>query len=41
MQCPKYLFNRERLNICIKKRVWQPDNTADEDKCNIEDEEQQ
>lgn len=41
MQCPQYLFNREWLNICIKKRVRSPDTSADEDKCTIGNEEEQ
>lgn len=41
MTCPKYLFNRERLNICIKKRVRSPDISDDEDKCTIGNEEEQ
>gem|GEM_PF-5670123 len=41
LNCTKYLFNRESLNICIKKRVRKPDDSATEDKCNRADTDQQ
>jgi hypothetical protein len=25
LDCPKYLFGRKRLGLCIKKRVWRPE----------------
>ena len=39
--CPKYLFWRERLNICIKKRARWVDDNADGNKCYIGDTEKQ
>ena len=41
LQCTKYLFNREGLNICIKKRVRKPDDSATENKCNINNTDEQ
>lgn len=41
MQCTKYLFNREGLNICIKKRVRKADDSATENKCNINNTDEQ
>ncbi len=41
LHCPKYLFNWEGLNICIKKRIRMPDDADEENKCVIANEEQQ
>lgn len=33
LNCTKYLFGRKWLGICIRKRVWIPDNSEQKNRC--------